>query len=284
VIAALPVPVVDPNDPAPRCSPRRAAHPAARTSAHPWPGWHAPTPSSSIEVPLRLARASQAQRPADARTRRRLHSVIRRLAAGGMAHNALEILTGRRRFRRVLAKLPGELGPQRSQPPPNCAMPMTLALLRGRWRTDHSKVSARSGLRAAGPSGDRVGAMRRWTRSPRVGVSPPRVRRRSRSCSPAEHPGSGRADSRRTATARQHWMWNRPPSGHRFGRVLGAGLDGCWPSKNAAQGCSVPLSTKRASGPGWSAATVRWRIGQSTCGSASPWWRQTRFGRGHEHE
>jgi serine/threonine-protein kinase PknG len=173
VIAALPVPFVDPTDPGAAVLATTSGTPPAqlehaldlaRTGA-------LQANRSSVEVPLRLVRASlEIGAPAAARNRlAQLESVIPgdwRLAwySGQCAllQGALELAAAD--FETVLATLPGELAPK-------MAIAAT-AELRGAhevaaryyetvWRTDHSYVSAAFGLaRQRVGAGDRAGAIR----------------------------------------------------------------------------------------------------------------------------
>jgi serine/threonine-protein kinase PknG len=172
VIAALPVPVVDPNDPGASVLATTSGTPPAqleqaltlaRGGAH-------QRNSSSIEIPLRLVRASlEMGAPEDARTRlAELHSVIPgdwRLAWYGAQCALLqgEFERAAVDFDEVLAKLPGELGPK-------LAIAATAELRDASddaaryyetvWRTDHTKVSAAFGLaRQRARAGDRAGAI-----------------------------------------------------------------------------------------------------------------------------
>jgi serine/threonine-protein kinase PknG len=172
VIAALPVPVVDPNDPGASVLATTSGTPPAQleqalTLAR--GGTHQRN-SSSIEIPLRLVRASlEMGAPEDARTRlAELHSVIPgdwRLAWYGAQCALLrgEFETAAVDFDEVLAKLPGELGPK-------LAIAATAELRDASddaaryyetvWRTDHTKVSAAFGLaRQRARAGDRAGAI-----------------------------------------------------------------------------------------------------------------------------
>jgi serine/threonine-protein kinase PknG len=173
VIAALPVPMVDPSDPGAAVlattsgtSPARLEHALslARSGAH-------EGSSSSIEIPLRLVRASlEIGAPKDARKRLSdLQGVIPgdwRLAwySGQCALLEDEFEKAAADFDVVLATLPGELAPK-------LAIAAT-AELRGMrpeaaryyetvWRTDHGYVSAVFGLaRQRVRADDRAGAIR----------------------------------------------------------------------------------------------------------------------------
>ncbi len=173
VIAALPVPVVDPTDPGAAVLATTSGTPPAqlehaldlaRTGAQ-------QANRSSVEVPLRLVRASlEVGAPADARKRlAQLEAVIPgvwRLAWYGgqcaLLEGALEAAAAD--FETVLATLPGELAPK-------MAIAATAELQDARevaaryyetvWRTDHSYVSAAFGLaRQRVGAGDRAGAIR----------------------------------------------------------------------------------------------------------------------------
>jgi serine/threonine-protein kinase PknG len=180
VIAALPVPVVNPHDPgASVLATTSGTTPAqleqALTLAR---GGTQQRQSSSIEIPLRLVRASlELGAPEDARTRlAELQSVIPRdwrLTWYGAQCALLEGEFDRAAadFDTVLAKLPGELGPKlaiaataelRDAPDDAARYYETV------WRTDHSKVSAAFGLaRQRARAGDRVGAIAALDQIPR---------------------------------------------------------------------------------------------------------------------
>jgi serine/threonine-protein kinase PknG len=172
VIAALPVPVVDPSDPGAAVlattsgtSPARLEHALslARSGAH-------QGSSSSVEIPLRLVRASlEIGAPKEARKRlAELHAVIPadwRLAwySGQCALLEGEFDKAAANFDTVLATLPGELAPK-------LAIAATAELREMRqeaaryyetvWRTDHSYVSAVFGLaRQRVLAADRAGAI-----------------------------------------------------------------------------------------------------------------------------
>jgi serine/threonine-protein kinase PknG len=173
VIAALPVPVVNPNDPGASVLATTSGTPPAQleqalTLAR---GGTQQRQSSSIEIPLRLVRASlELGAPEDARTQlAELHSVIPgdwRLAWYGAQCALLEGEFDRAAANcdAVLAKLPGELGPKlaiaataelRDAPDDAARYYETV------WRTDHSKVSAAFGLaRQRARAGDRAAAIR----------------------------------------------------------------------------------------------------------------------------
>jgi serine/threonine-protein kinase PknG len=173
VIAALPVPVVDSSDPGAAVlatisgtSPARLEHALslARSGAH-------EGSSSSIEIPLRLVRASlEIGAPKEARNRlAELQAVIPgdwRLAwySGQCALLEDEFDKAAADFDVVLATLPGELAPK-------LAIAATAELREMRpeaaryyetvWRTDHSYVSAVFGLaRQRVRAADRAGAIR----------------------------------------------------------------------------------------------------------------------------
>jgi serine/threonine-protein kinase PknG len=173
VIAALPVPVVDTRDPGAAVlattsgtSPAKLEHALslARSGAH-------EGSSSSIEIPLRLVRASlEIGAPKDARKRLAdLEAVIPRdwrLAwySGQCALLENEFDKAAADFDTVLATLPGELAPK-------LAIAATAELREMRpeaaryfetvWRTDRSYVSAVFGLaRQRMRAGDRIGAIR----------------------------------------------------------------------------------------------------------------------------
>jgi serine/threonine-protein kinase PknG len=172
IIAALSVPVVDPRDPGAAVlattsgtSPAKLEHALslARSGAH-------EGSSSSVEVPLRLVRASlEIGAPGDARERlAKLETMIGgdwRLAwySGQCALLEGEFDKAAADFDAVLTMLPGEL-------PPKLALAAT-AELRGTrdeaaryyatvWRTDRSYVSAAYGVaRLRARVGDRTGAV-----------------------------------------------------------------------------------------------------------------------------
>jgi serine/threonine-protein kinase PknG len=173
VIAALPVPVVDPSDPGAAVlattsgtSPARLEHALslARSGAH-------QGSSSSVEIPLRLVRASlEIGAPKEARKRLAdLQAVIPadwRLAwySGQCALLEDEFDKAAVDFDTVLATLPGELAPK-------LAIAATAELREKRqeaaryyetvWRTDRSYVSAVFGLaRQRMRVADRAGAVR----------------------------------------------------------------------------------------------------------------------------
>jgi serine/threonine-protein kinase PknG len=173
VIAALSVPVVDPNDPGAAVLATTSGTPPAQLE-HALAlarGGARQAKSSSIEVPLRLVRASlEIGAPEDARKRlAELDSVISgdwRLTwySGQCAllEGAFEAAAAD--FDAILATLPGELAPK-------LAIAATAELRDARddaaryyetvWRTDHSYVSAAFGLaRQRARAGDRADAIR----------------------------------------------------------------------------------------------------------------------------
>jgi serine/threonine-protein kinase PknG len=173
VIAALPVPVVNPHDPGASVLATTSGTPPAQLeqALSLARGGMQQRQSSSIEIPLRLVRASiELGAPEDARTRlAELHSVIPgdwRLTWYGAQCALLEGEFDRAaaNFDAVLAKLPGELGPKlaiaataelRDAPDDAARYYETV------WRTDHSKVSAAFGLaRQRARAGDRAAAIR----------------------------------------------------------------------------------------------------------------------------
>ena len=172
VIAALPVPVVDPNDPGAAVLATTSGTPIAqlehvlyraRGGAH-------QANSSSLEVPLRLVRASlEIGAPKDARKRlAELNSVMSsdwRLPwfTGQCGLLEGEFDKAAADFDAVLAMLPGELAPK-------LAIAATAELRAARddaaryyetvWRTDHNYISAAFGLaRQRARAGDRAGAI-----------------------------------------------------------------------------------------------------------------------------
>jgi serine/threonine-protein kinase PknG len=179
VIAALPVAIVDPTDPGSAVLATTSGTPAAELEqalALATAGAH-PDSGSSVEIPLRLVRASlEMGSPADARRRlAKLQSALPgdwrlpwyrgqcALLEGRYDHAATD-------FTDVLAALPGELAPK-------LALAAT-AELRGEardaaryyetvWRTDDSYVSAAFGLaRQRARGGDRDGAISALDRVP----------------------------------------------------------------------------------------------------------------------
>jgi serine/threonine-protein kinase PknG len=172
VIAALPVPVVDPNDPGAAVLATTSGTPPAqlehalnlaRTGAQ-------QANRSSVEVPLRLVRASlEIGAPKDARERL---TELEKMIPGDWRLNwysgQCALLEGdfdraASDFDTVLATLPGELAPK-------IAIAATAELQGARdraahyygtvWRTDHSYVSAAFGLaRQRVHAGDRAGAI-----------------------------------------------------------------------------------------------------------------------------
>jgi serine/threonine-protein kinase PknG len=173
VIAALPVPVVDPSDPGaailattsgtPPAQLEHALH-LARTGAQ-------QANRSSVEVPLRLVRASlEIGAPAEARKRlEELEAVIpgdwRLNWYGGQC----ALLDGdydkaAADFETVLATLPGELAPKMAIAAAaelRDARDVAARYYETVWRTDRSYVSAAFGLaRQRVHAGDRAGAIR----------------------------------------------------------------------------------------------------------------------------
>jgi serine/threonine-protein kinase PknG len=172
VIAALPVPIVDPNDPGAAVLATTSGTPPAQLEhalTLAGGGAHQVT-SFSIEIPLRLVRASlEIGAPEHARKRlAKLESVTPgdwRLTwySGQCALLEGEFDNAATDFNAVLAMLPGELAPK-------LAIAATAELRDARdeaaryyetvWRTDHSKVSAAFGLaRQRALAGDRAGAI-----------------------------------------------------------------------------------------------------------------------------
>jgi serine/threonine-protein kinase PknG len=170
VIAALPVPVVDSSDPGAAVLATTSGTPLAQLEhvldrAGPHQGR-----SSSLEVPLRLVRASlEIGAPRDARKRlAELNSAMSgdwRLPwySGQCGLLEGEFDKAAADFNTVLAMLPGELAPK-------LAIAATAELRDARddaaryyetvWRTDHNYVSAAFGLaRQRARAGDRVGAI-----------------------------------------------------------------------------------------------------------------------------
>ncbi|MHA3021968.1 tetratricopeptide repeat protein [Mycobacterium sp. BMJ-28] len=169
VIAALPVPIVDPADPgAAVLATTSGTPPAQLEQALALAGGGA----ASVEIPLRLARANLEMRaPAAARKRlAKLEALIpgdwrlswyrgqAALLEGNFDHAVAE-------FDTVLATLPGELAPKLAL----AAVAELSGALDGTaaryydtvWRTDHGYVSAAFGLaRRRARAGDRAGAIR----------------------------------------------------------------------------------------------------------------------------
>ena len=172
VIAALPVPMVDPNDPGAAVLATTSGTPPAQLehALYLARGGARQGNSSSIEVPLRLVRASlEIGAPKDARKRlAELESVITgdwRLTwySGQCAQLEGQFDKAAADFNAVLAMLPGELAPK-------LAIAATAELRDARgdaaryyetvWRTDHSYVSAAFGLaRQRARAGDRAAAI-----------------------------------------------------------------------------------------------------------------------------
>jgi serine/threonine-protein kinase PknG len=172
VIAALPVPVVDPNDPGAAVLATTSGTPPAQLehALHLARGGTNQGKSSSVEVPLRLVRASlEIGAAKEARTRlSELNAVIAgdwRLLwySGQCALLEGEFDQAAGCFDTVLATLPGELAPK-------LALAAAAELRDARddamryyemvWRTDRSYVSAAFGLaRQRERAGDRAGAI-----------------------------------------------------------------------------------------------------------------------------
>ena len=211
MIAALPVPVVDPTDPGAALLATTSGTPPAqlehalelaRTGAQ-------QANRSSVEVPLRLVRASlEIGAPEDARKRlAELESVIpgdwRLTWYSGQCALLEDAISTRPPpiSMRCWPCFPASSPPRwRSRPPPNCEAHATMAAryYETVWRTDHSYVSAAFGLaRQRARAGDRAGAIAALDQIPtRFSAFHRRRRRpRSRSCSTAEHP--------RTSTSRR---------------------------------------------------------------------------------
>jgi serine/threonine-protein kinase PknG len=172
VIAALSVPVVDPTDPGAAVLATTSGTPPAQLehALHLARGGGNQAKSSSVEVPLRLVRASlEIGAPKDARKRlAELESVMPgdwRLTwySAQCALLEGEFDKAAADFTEVLAVLPGELTPK-------LAIAATAELRDAHddaaryyetvWRTDHSYVSAAFGLaRQRARAGDRAGAV-----------------------------------------------------------------------------------------------------------------------------
>ena len=172
VVAALPVPVVDPNDTGAGVLATTSGTPPAQLehALNLARGGARLGSRSSIEVPLRLVRASL-ELGATADARRRLaeleHVIPRdwrlRWYGGQCALLEGEFDTAAEEFEAVLAMLPGELGPK-------LAIAATAELRHAHedaaryyemiWRTEHSYYSAAFGLaRERARAGDRPGAI-----------------------------------------------------------------------------------------------------------------------------
>jgi serine/threonine-protein kinase PknG len=172
VIAALPVPVVDPSDPGAALLATTSGTPPARLeqALQLAKGGSTQGRNPSIEIPLRLVRASlEVGAAKEARVRlAELDAVIPgdwRLAwyGGQCALLEGELTQAAADFDTVLATLPGELAPK-------LALAATAELRDARedalryyemvWRTDHGYVSAAFGLaRERDRGGDRTGAI-----------------------------------------------------------------------------------------------------------------------------
>jgi serine/threonine-protein kinase PknG len=172
VIAALPVPMVDPNDAGAAVLATTSGTPATQLehALYLARGGAQQVKSSSVEIPLRLLRASlEIGAPGDARKRlAELESVIAgdwRLTwySGQCALLEDELGKAAADFNEVLDVLPGELGPK-------LAIAATAELREERdeaaryyetvWRTDHTYFSAAFGLaRQRARAGDRAGAI-----------------------------------------------------------------------------------------------------------------------------
>ncbi|MDT5326459.1 MAG: serine/threonine-protein kinase PknG [Mycobacterium sp.] len=181
VIAALSVPVVDPSDPGAAVLATTSGTPPAQLehALHLARGGANQAKSSSVEVPLRLVRASlEIGAPKDARKRlAELESVMPgdwRLTwySGQCALLEGEFDKAATDFTEVLSVLPGELTPK-------LAIAATAELRDAHddaaryyetvWRTDHSYVSAAFGLaRQRARAGDRAGAISALDQVPTV--------------------------------------------------------------------------------------------------------------------
>jgi serine/threonine-protein kinase PknG len=172
VIAALPVPVVNSNDPGAAVLATTSGTPIAQLEhvLSRAGGGDLRGRSSSVEVPLRLVRASlEIGSPKDARKRlAELNSVVPgdwrlKWYGGQCALLEGEFKSAATDFDAVLAMLPGEL-------PPKLAIAAAAEMRDARedaaryyetvWRTDHNYVSAAFGLaRQRARAGDRAGAI-----------------------------------------------------------------------------------------------------------------------------
>jgi serine/threonine-protein kinase PknG len=170
VIAALPVPVVNSDDPGAAVLATTSGTPIAQLEHVLHRGSELRGHSFSVEVPLRLVRASlEIGAPKDARKRlAELNSVMPgdwRLNwyTGQCALLEGELDKAASQFDAVLTMLPGEL-------PPKLAIAATAEMRDERtaaaryyetvWRTDHNYVSAAFGLaRQRARAGDRAGAI-----------------------------------------------------------------------------------------------------------------------------
>ncbi len=202
VVAALPVPVVNPSDPGAAVLATTSGTPLAQLEhvLYRARGGADQGRSSSIEVPLRLVRASlEIGAAADARKRlAELNSVMSgdwRLNwySGQCALLEGEFDKAAADFNAVLAMLPGELPPNwRSRPPLKCATrartPRAITRRCGEQTTTMS--APHSGWRGSVRERETEPARsRRWTRSPpRRRISPLQPRPQSRSCSTAGPP------------------------------------------------------------------------------------------------
>jgi serine/threonine-protein kinase PknG len=173
LIAALPVPVVDPNDPGAAVLATTSGTPPAQLedALELARGGAKQANKSSIEIPLRLVRASlETGAPADARQRlARLESAIPgdwRLRWYGGQCALLEGAFDKAAadFDVVLTTLPGELAPKvaiAATAELRDAGDVAARYYETVWHTDHSYVSAAFGLaRQRMHAGDRSGAIR----------------------------------------------------------------------------------------------------------------------------
>ena len=179
LIAALPVPVVDPNDPGAAVLATTSGTPPAQLehALELARGGARQANKSSIEIPLRLVRASlETGAPADARQRlAQLESAISgdwRLRWYGGQCALLEGAFDKAAadFDVVLATLPGELAPKMAiaaNAELRDARDVAARYYETVWRTDRSYVSAAFGLaRQRMHAGDRAGAIRALDEAP----------------------------------------------------------------------------------------------------------------------
>ncbi len=290
VIAALGVPRVDAND--------AGAALLATTSGTP-PDLleqtlqHAVGESNqrnnSVEVPLRLVRASLEQGvAADARKRlAELESVIpgdwRLTWYGGqcaLLDNDFDAAAAH--FEAVLDMLPGELDPK-------LALAAT-AELRGAhadatryyetvWRTNHTFYSAAFGLaRERARAGDRAGAVEtldqitpastHYTAAGTAGIEIVLHGRAADDLDEATLLDAGKRASSLTIESAAKRESLRL-------QVLGAALEWLHAGNTPRpRGCSAATSENRASGSGWSTATAHSPARRPTCGRESTWWKE----------
>ena len=273
VIAALSVPVVDPNDPgAAVLATTSGTPPAQLENALSLASRAAPRGNRfSVEIPLRLVRASlEIGAPEDARKRlAELDPVISgdwrlRWYSGQCALLEGEFDRAAEDFKAVLAMLPGELAPK-------LAIAATAELRGARddaaryyemvWRTDHSKVSAAFGLaRQRARAGDRPHAIAALD-----AVDAESAHFTAACAAAVETLLDGRTpediDEQMLLDAAQRAAALKLESAAKRAQirlqVLGAALDWLAAGNRAPQHvCSVSHSTNPAFGPGWNAPTA----------------------------